>query len=115
MAGWKAVGVVVEGQPIQIEGVNPWELHWNMIEQTPVELPHPCYPSQRHSFFVYEVDDEGRKAVFAAGELSANVWGFTCVQINDLEGICPEGALVLPAQGNALGRRNRRFLLFVDV
>jgi hypothetical protein len=28
--------------------------------------------------FVYELSADGRKVVFAAGELSANVWGFMC-------------------------------------
>ena len=73
---WKVVGVVIEGQPIEIEGLNPWRFQWHLIEKTPVELPHPAYSSPNHKYFVYEVDNEGKKVTFAAGELSANVWGF---------------------------------------
>ena len=41
-----------------------------------VELPHPAFPNQRHRMFVYEVTNDGRNVRFAAGELSAHVWGF---------------------------------------
>ena len=76
MSEWKVVGVVVEGEPIDVKGVNPWSLSWRMIEETPVMLRHPSYPYQLDTLFVYEVDSEIGKISFAAGELSANVWGF---------------------------------------
>ena len=76
MSEWKAVGVVAEGEPIEVGGVNPWSHSWTSLEQPAVELPHPSYPNQRHRMSVYEVESVGRKITFAAGELSANIWGF---------------------------------------
>jgi hypothetical protein len=76
MNEWKSVGVVVEGQPIRIAGLNVWEHAWNRVEQPRLELPHRSYPSQRHAMTVYEIAAGGEPIRFAAGELSANVWGF---------------------------------------
>jgi hypothetical protein len=74
--GWKAVGVVVEGQPVRIRDVNVWDYTWTQLNEPTVELPHPSYPSQLHSMNVYEIKVGGERIRFAAGELSANVWGF---------------------------------------
>jgi hypothetical protein len=76
MTSWKAVGVVVEGQPVRIRDVNVWEYTWTQLNEPSVELPHPSYPSQLHSMSVYEIKAGGGRIRFAAGELSANVWGF---------------------------------------
>jgi hypothetical protein len=76
MDQWKAVGVVGEGDPIAVGGVNPWALAWHRVREEPVELPHPAYPNQRHRMWVYEVECDGKRVRFAAGELSASVWGF---------------------------------------
>jgi hypothetical protein len=76
MTVWKVVGVVAEGQPIEIGGLDPWTLKWTRNSQPPVFLPHPGYPAQRHSMHVFESHSGDTKVVFAAGELSANVWGF---------------------------------------
>jgi hypothetical protein len=76
MSNWKAVGVVAEGQSIQVGGLNVWDHRWARRSDDPVELPHPAHPMQQRRMFVYEVSADGKKVVFAAGELSANVWGF---------------------------------------
>lgn len=76
MNHWKSCGVVFEGQPIDVGGINPWDFRWVSCEQSPVELPHPAYPSQRHKMWVYQIENAGKEVIFAAGELSANVWGF---------------------------------------
>ena len=76
MNGWKTVGVVIEGHPMLIGGLNVWDHDWNRVQGPPLELPHPSYPSQVHSMSVYEIRDGGECVRFAAGELSANVWGF---------------------------------------
>jgi hypothetical protein len=76
MSQWKSVGIVVEGNPISIGGLNPWDFEWRRVQDEPVQLPHPSYPNQKHSMWVYEVESDGRKVRFATGELSANVWGF---------------------------------------
>ena len=73
---WKAVGVVAEGELLEISGVNVWSQEWDSLNE-PLELPHPIYPSEhlRH-FVVYRIPGPGKRIVFAAGELSPNVWGF---------------------------------------
>jgi hypothetical protein len=76
MSTWKAIGVVAEGQPIEVNGLNPWQLQWRQVSQSPLHLPHPHYNAQTHPMHIFEVVTEGRTTVFAAGELSANVWGF---------------------------------------
>jgi hypothetical protein len=76
MKEWTSCGVVIEGQPINVGGINPWKYGWKSLGQSAVELPHPSYPSQRHKMEIYEIDDAGKKIIFAAGELSVNVWGF---------------------------------------
>ena len=73
---WIAVGVVLEGDPVNVGGLNPWGLEWHSLESNPIELPHPSYPNQRHLIWVYEIRSGAKAVRFAAGELSANVWGF---------------------------------------
>ena len=76
MNGWKTAGVVIEGQPMVIGGLNVWNHDWKRLPGPPLQLPHPSFPSQLHSMTVYEITDRGEYVRFAAGELSATVWGF---------------------------------------
>jgi hypothetical protein len=76
MQNWQAAGIVAEGDPIMVGGLNPWSFEWRRVQEEPVELPHPAYPNQRHRMWVYEIESGGRRVRFAAGELSASVWGF---------------------------------------
>ena len=76
MASWKPVGVVAEGRPLWISGVNVWDHVWNKTDEASVQLPHPSYPSQTHDMSIYEIAVADRRIRFATGELSANVWGF---------------------------------------
>ena len=76
MNTWKTVGVVGEGEPMWIEGLNVWDHEWKRLQWPRLELPHPRYPWQRHSMSVYEITAGGKCVRFVAGELSANVYGF---------------------------------------
>ncbi len=76
MADWRVVGIVFEGQPIDVGGLNPWNHKWQQVEADNIMLPHPQYPSQVHSMYIYEIDGDDNRVRFATGELSANVWGF---------------------------------------
>lgn len=76
MNGWKTLGVVCEGDPMLIEGLNVWDHEWKRLEWPRLELPHPSYPSQRHAMSVYEITAGGKCVRFSTGELSANVYGF---------------------------------------
>jgi hypothetical protein len=76
MRKWKAVGVVAEGDPIDIGGANPWTKSWQRAQDAAVDLPHPSHPSQSHSLSVYSIQVDECVVEFAAGEVSANVWAF---------------------------------------
>ena len=77
MQRWKTIGVVAAGGEIMVGGLNPWTLEWFSVEEEPpLLLPHPWYPDQRHQMYVYEISSGERRVRFAAGELSASVWGF---------------------------------------
>jgi hypothetical protein len=76
MHEWAAVGVVTKGNLITVDGLNPWDFEWRSVQEEAVEILHPTDPHQRRRMLVYEVTSAGRNVRFAAGELSANVWGF---------------------------------------
>lgn len=76
MTAWVPVGVVVEGESILVDGVNPWEHKWQVSGQPPVDLPHPSYLNQLHTMNVVKVETGDREVIFATCELSANVWVF---------------------------------------
>ncbi len=75
MERWRALAVISEGAPLKIGGLNVWEQKWRDTGVR-VELAHPSYPNQLHRFCIYQVGPWWRSTRFAAGELSANVWGF---------------------------------------
>lgn len=72
---WVSVGVVLDGDPIDLDGVNPWTTSWTPRNETAL-VRHPSYPTQVHDVGVYTIEHEGRTITFAAGELSNQVWGF---------------------------------------
>jgi hypothetical protein len=74
-ARWTPVGAVFEGERILIHGLDPWQHPWVGTEAT-VALFHPSYPDQREMMTVYRIETPNGPVVFAAGELSAGVWGF---------------------------------------
>jgi hypothetical protein len=76
MSTSEAVGVVAEGQQIDISGLNPWSYDWTRASAPPVELPHPHYQTQRHLMRVFEIASEVGTVRFAAAEVSAGVWAF---------------------------------------
>jgi len=76
MSEWTSSGIVIEGQPIDVGGINPWSFQWIPLNEPPVELPHPAHPDQHHLFWLYEIDDPVKQMIFAVTEISPNVWGF---------------------------------------
>jgi hypothetical protein len=74
--GWQFVGIVSEGEHIQVHGVDPWTaMPWT---QTPghITVAHPSYANERHTILTYLVDTPDGPVSFAAGEFSNGVWGF---------------------------------------
>jgi len=76
MDNWQSAGITMDGQAFRLGGLNVWKHKWSRLAEAPVELPHPSYPKQLHKMWQYEIQDGNRRVQFAAGELSAGVWGF---------------------------------------
>lgn len=73
---WKALGVVAEGTPITLAGINLWSFRWTKLPRPAVDLPHPQYQAQRYMVHVFEIRTEDETLQFAAAEVSAGVWAF---------------------------------------
>jgi hypothetical protein len=73
--GWRFVGVVVDGQRVDVGGLNPWQFEWSATGDR-IEVPHPSYPAQRHTIDVWRIETDRDAVTFAAGELSNGVWCF---------------------------------------
>ncbi len=73
---WRVVGAVVEFDPIDVGGVNPWDYysHWTSVGR--VTLQDPLYAWQHDRLTVYEIPTPGGPVRFAAGEVSNGVWLF---------------------------------------
>ena len=69
---WKRVAVCTEGEPVDLDGVNPWEHEWTRVH----DLTLQPAPSTNDLFDVWRIDTGGRTVMFGAGEVSANVWAF---------------------------------------
>lgn len=75
-SGWEFRAIVVEGEPVDIAGIDPWRVEWEPVPVGSVVVSHPTYPLQRHSMNVYKVAGNEAVAFFATGEFSNGVWGF---------------------------------------
>jgi hypothetical protein len=76
MMRWTPVGIVAEGEPIEVGGENLWNREWVRANEPEVLLPHPQYQQQRHRFVVYEASCSGTVVRFAVAEVSPNVYAF---------------------------------------
>jgi hypothetical protein len=72
---WAVKHIGFESDGLKIGGLNVWEEEWRPVGSR-VDLPHPAYPNQIHPYDIYEIGDEASPVRFAAGELSAGVYGF---------------------------------------
>jgi NAD(P)-dependent dehydrogenase (short-subunit alcohol dehydrogenase family) len=68
-------GNCVDGQRFVIEGVNVWDHEWRRTSEAQAEVEDPLY-HQSFKFNVWEIEADGKKLRFAAGEYSNCVWGF---------------------------------------
>ncbi|MBX9245969.1 hypothetical protein ICW40_14265 [Actinotalea ferrariae] len=74
--GWRLVGVVGEGTPVDVVGLNPWTARWEPTLQR-ITVAHPSHPEQRHALDVWHAAAPGGHVVtFAAGGLSNGAWAF---------------------------------------
>lgn len=73
---WELRAVVVEGEPVHIEGVDLWQARWEPVRMGRVVVVDPAYPTQQHSLTVYRLAGVEPAVFFPAGEFSNAVWGF---------------------------------------
>lgn len=73
---WSYLGIVAEGQPVEVEGINIWALKWRRMDAEPLRVPHPSYSAQYHDLTPYELNIHGKHVFIAAGEVSANIYLF---------------------------------------
>jgi hypothetical protein len=71
---WKFIGSAIEGQLFRINGINIWDYKWTSSE-IKVNFLDPIY-EQQFSFNIYEIESNGMKIKFAAGEFSNLIYGF---------------------------------------
>jgi hypothetical protein len=76
MTIWRDVHVGIEGDGLEIGGLEVWKHKWRSTNEPPLDLPHPSYRNQTHRYWIYEIGDSGHPVRFATGELSNGVWGF---------------------------------------
>ena len=73
---WTLLKVVVDGERLEINGVNVWDHHWTDTGQT-VKVKDPLY-GKEHTLSTYRVDADDKTIIFSATEFSNCVWGFYC-------------------------------------
>ena len=73
---WQLLSTVVDGEILEIEGIDVWMEKWSQLDVGTLEVPHPSYPKQRHTLWVNYIESNGHSILFAAGELSNCVWCF---------------------------------------
>lgn len=73
MTEWLLIGkgVVPDGAPISVGGLNPWQHEWKRVDEAAIIVAHPQHPKQRHTMWIYEMSDGEISVRFAAGEFSA--------------------------------------------
>ncbi|HZO69882.1 MAG TPA: hypothetical protein VFB74_33215 [Kribbellaceae bacterium] len=76
--GWQLVGIGVEGDPVDIGGIDAWDAEWTAVERSPITVAHPSYPHDRHSMNIYEIRTVSPAVVFAAGEFPTGSGGSSC-------------------------------------
>ena len=72
---WRYVGHCVEGQQFLIDGADVSDHKWHATDEPAIEVEDP-HDRRPYSFKIWELDVNGRRIRFAAGEFSNCVWGF---------------------------------------
>ena len=73
---WELLKVVIDGDALNIEGLDIWLNKWEKLYIDSISVPHPSYPQQKHELRPYFIESDGKCVVFMAGELSNCVWCF---------------------------------------
>ncbi|WP_185670500.1 hypothetical protein [Chryseobacterium sp. POL2] len=70
---WKFSKTIKDGEPYLIQNINIWSKQWNNTGEK-INIKDPIY-NQNYIFDVYEINNNGKKIIFSAGEFSNNIWG----------------------------------------
>ncbi|MFL6106870.1 MAG: hypothetical protein ACJ72L_07885 [Marmoricola sp.] len=73
--GWTYFAVVVDGEPLNLRGVNPWDHDWQATGDVVVVAP-PMLRGERYELDVCTLDTVDDTITFAAGEVSGGLWVF---------------------------------------
>ncbi len=73
---WQARHIGFGHDGLILDGLDVWDSDWRRIGANTVILPHPAYPTQQHTFDIYEAGEGTQTREFAVTELSNGVWGF---------------------------------------
>jgi hypothetical protein len=76
MNGWRYAHIGVEGDDLRLGGLDVWHQTWRRTGEAALQLPHPQYGNQRHSFDICEIGGLDHPVRFAVSELSNGVYGF---------------------------------------
>ncbi|MGV4413293.1 hypothetical protein [Chryseobacterium sp. T1] len=70
---WNFSKTITDNEPYFIQNINIWDKKWNNTGEK-INIKDPLY-NQNYTFEVYEIENNGKRILFSAGEFSNNIWG----------------------------------------
>lgn len=70
---WNFSKTIIDNEPYIIQNVNIWDKKWNNTGKK-INIKDPLH-NQNYTFEVYEIENNGKRILFSAGEFSNNIWG----------------------------------------
>ncbi|MFV0159408.1 hypothetical protein OBK24_13285 [Empedobacter falsenii] len=70
---WNFSKTITDNEPYFIQNINIWDKKWNNTGEK-INIKDPLY-NQNYTFEVFEIENNGTRILFSAGEFSNNVWG----------------------------------------
>ena len=70
---WNFSKTITDNEPYFIQNVNIWDKKWDNTGEK-IYIKDPLH-NQNYTFEVYEIENNGKRILFAAGEFSNNIWG----------------------------------------
>jgi len=84
MCEWQPLGVVAEGDVLEVVGSNIWSGKRVPLDAPPIGLAHPAFAGQTHIFRLYWFEDSQDSFKFAGAELSPNL-GLLRTDLNSVQ------------------------------
>lgn len=70
---WNFSKTITDNEPYFIQNINIWDKKWNNTGEK-INIKDPLH-NQNYTFEVYEIENNGKRILFSAGEFSNNIWG----------------------------------------